>query len=205
MNPVNHVAIIMDGNGRWGLKKKGSRNSGHRAGLNTVEQIIEETIKNKIKYLTLYTFSTENWKRPKKEISFLFKLLENFLLKKLDNLVKSEIKLKILGDKKKFSKKLQKSKRNELEITDLLKIYNKQNKLKYKELGRGAVWLDTGSIDDFYNASLFVSTIENRQGIKIACLEEIALNNKWISKKEIKNSIKFYGKCKYSNYLKSFL
>ena len=104
-----------------------------------------------------------------------------------------------------FSKKLQKSKRNELEITDLLKIYNKQNKLKYKELGRGAVWLDTGSIDDFYNASLFVSTIENRQGIKIACLEEIALNNKWISKKEIKNSIKFYGKCKYSNYLKSFL
>ena len=92
-----------------------------------------------------------------------------------------------------------------MEITDLLKIYNKQNKLKYKELGRGAVWLDTGSIDDFYNASLFVSTIENRQGIKIACLEEIALNNKWISKKEIKNSIKFYGKCKYSNYLKSFL
>tara|TARA_B110000444_G_scaffold80593_1_gene76161 strand:+ start:574 stop:1251 length:678 start_codon:yes stop_codon:yes gene_type:complete len=108
MNPIKHVAIIMDGNGRWGLKKKGSRNSGHRAGLNTVEQIIEETIKNKIKYLTLYTFSTENWKRPKKEISFLFKLLENFLLKKLDNLVKSEIKLKILGDKKKFSKKLQK-------------------------------------------------------------------------------------------------
>ena len=108
MNPIKHVAIIMDGNGRWGLKKKGSRNSGHRAGLNTVEQIIEETITNKIKYLTLYTFSTENWKRPKKEISFLFTLLENFLLKKIDKLVKSEIKLKILGDKKKFSKKLQK-------------------------------------------------------------------------------------------------
>ena len=104
-----------------------------------------------------------------------------------------------------FSKKLKKSKRNELEITDLLKIYNKQNNLEYKELGRGAVWLDTGSIDDFYNASLFVSTIENRQGIKIACLEEIAFNNKWITKKEIKNSIKFYGKCKYSNYLKIFL
>jgi len=108
MNPIKHVAIIMDGNGRWGLKNKGSRNSGHRAGLNTVEQIIEETIKNKIKYLTLYTFSTENWKRPKKEITFLFTLLENFLLKKIDKLVKSEIKLKILGDKKKFSKKLQK-------------------------------------------------------------------------------------------------
>ena len=105
----------------------------------------------------------------------------------------------------KYSKKLKKSKRNEFEITDLLKIYNKQNKLKYKELGRGAVWLDTGSIEDFHNASSFVSTIENRQGIKIACLEEIALNNNWISKKEIKTSIKFYGRCDYSNYLKSFL
>ena len=105
----------------------------------------------------------------------------------------------------KYSKKLKKSKRNEFEITDLLKKYNKQNKLKYKELGRGAVWLDTGSIEDFHNASSFVSTIENRQGIKIACLEEIALNNNWISKKEIKKSIKFYGRCDYSNYLKSFL
>ena len=105
----------------------------------------------------------------------------------------------------KYSKELKKSKRNELEITDLLKKYNKQNKLKYKELGRGAVWLDTGSIEDFHNASSFVSTIENRQGIKIACLEEIALNNNWISKKKIKISIKFYGKCDYSNYLKSFL
>ena len=80
MNPIEHVAIIMDGNGRWGLKNKGTRNSGHREGLNTVEQIIEETIQNKIKFLTLYTFSTENWRRPKKEISFLFSLLENFLL-----------------------------------------------------------------------------------------------------------------------------
>ena len=105
----------------------------------------------------------------------------------------------------KYSKKLKKSKRNEFEITDLLKKYNKQNKLKFKELGRGAVWLDTGSIEDFHNASSFVSTIENRQGIKIACLEEIALNNNWISKKEIKTSIKFYGRCGYSNYLKSFL
>jgi len=105
----------------------------------------------------------------------------------------------------KYSKNLKKSKRNEFEITDLLKKYNKQNKLKYKELGRGAVWLDTGSIEDFYNASSFVSTIENRQGIKIACLEEIALNNNWISKKEIMKSIKFYGRCEYSNYLKSFL
>ena len=105
----------------------------------------------------------------------------------------------------KLSKKLRKSKRNELEITDLLKIYKKSNKLRFKELGRGAVWLDTGSIEDFYNASSFVSTIENRQGIKIACLEEISLNNKWISKKELNQSIKFYGNCKYSNYLKTFL
>ena len=105
----------------------------------------------------------------------------------------------------KLSKKLKKSKRNELEITDLLKIYKKQNKLRFKELGRGAVWLDTGSIEDFYNASSFVSTIENRQGIKIACLEEISLNNNWISKKELNQSIKFYGNCKYSNYLKTFL
>ena len=107
MNPIKHVAIVMDGNGRWGLKNKGSRNAGHRAGLNTVEQIIEETVKLKIKYLTLYTFSTENWKRPKKEISFLFTLLENFLQKKINNLMKNEIKLKILGNRKKFSTKLQ--------------------------------------------------------------------------------------------------
>ena len=107
MNPLNHVAIIMDGNGRWGLKYKNSRNAGHKAGLNTVEKIIKETIKNKRKFLTLYTFSTENWKRPKKEISYLFELLENFLSKRLDELDKQNIKLKILGDKK-FSSKLNK-------------------------------------------------------------------------------------------------
>ena len=107
MNPVKHVAIIMDGNGRWGVQNKGSRNLGHRAGLDTIESIIDETIKQKIDYLTLYTFSTENWKRPKKEISFLFKLLENFLIKKTNELMKNGIKLKIIGNKKKFSKKLQ--------------------------------------------------------------------------------------------------
>jgi len=108
MNPINHVAIIMDGNGRWGVKNKGSRNLGHREGLNTIEKIIEETIKQKIRYLTLYTFSTENWKRPKKEISFLFNLLESFLSKIIDNLMKHKIKLKIIGNKKKLSNKLQK-------------------------------------------------------------------------------------------------
>ncbi len=105
MNPLNHVAIIMDGNGRWGLKNKNSRNAGHKAGLLTVEKIIKASIKHKIKFLTLYAFSTENWKRPKKEISYLFNLLENFLLKRLDNLNTQNIKLKIIGVKK-FSKKL---------------------------------------------------------------------------------------------------
>ena len=105
MNPLNHVAIIMDGNGRWGLKHKNSRNAGHRAGLNTVERIIKQSIKNKIKFLTLFAFSTENWKRPKKEISYLFNLLENFLINKIDDLHKQNIKLKIIGTKN-FSKKL---------------------------------------------------------------------------------------------------
>ncbi len=105
MNPLNHVAIIMDGNGRWGLKNKKSRNEGHKEGLKTVEQIIKETIKHKIKFLTLYAFSTENWKRPKKEINYLFKLLENFLIKKISDLSKQNIKLKIIGVKN-FSKKL---------------------------------------------------------------------------------------------------
>ncbi len=105
MNPLNHVAIIMDGNGRWGLKYKNSRNEGHKAGLKTVEKIIKETIKNKIKYLTLYAFSSENWKRPKKEIEFLFGLLESFLLNRIDDLHKQDIRLKIIGIKK-FSSKL---------------------------------------------------------------------------------------------------
>jgi len=107
MNSLNHVAIIMDGNGRWGLKHKKSRNTGHKIGLKTVEKIIKETIKNNIKFLTLYAFSTENWKRPKKEIDFLFNLLENFLINRLDDLNKQNIKLKIIGVKN-FSLKLNK-------------------------------------------------------------------------------------------------
>ena len=98
MNPIRHVAIIMDGNGRWGLKHKGSRNFGHRIGLNTVEVVIEEAIKEEIQYLTLYTFSTENWKRPKTEINFLFNLLENFLTKSIEKLVEKKIKLKFIGE-----------------------------------------------------------------------------------------------------------
>ena len=105
MNPLKHVAIIMDGNGRWGIKYKNSRNAGHKAGLNTVEKIIKETIKHKIRFLTLYAFSTENWRRPKKEIDFLFRLLEAFLLNRIDELHNQNIKLKIIGVKN-FSKKL---------------------------------------------------------------------------------------------------
>ena len=101
----------------------------------------------------------------------------------------------------KYAKKLKPSKRGEVEITDLLNKYKSNGKLKADFIGRGGAWLDTGTIDDFYKTSSFVSSIENRQGLKIACLEEIALNNKWISKKNINDSIKFFGKCSYSEYL----
>ena len=105
MNPLNHVAIIMDGNGRWGLKYKNSRNAGHKQGLNTVEKRIKISITQKIKYLTLYAFSTENWKRPKSEIEYLLNLLENFLINKTVKFHKENIKLKIIGLKN-FSPKL---------------------------------------------------------------------------------------------------
>jgi undecaprenyl diphosphate synthase len=145
MNPIKHVAIIMDGNGRWGVKNKGSRNLGHRAGLDTVEKIIEETLKQNINYLTLYTFSTENWKRPKKEISFLFTLLERFLSMKIDKLIKNKIKLKIIGSKKKFSKKL-KNLLNESE-----KITNKNKKLQI------SLALNYGSKEELLNAIKLVN------------------------------------------------
>ena len=149
MNPLNHVAIIMDGSGRWGLKHKNSRNEGHRAGLNTIENILKETIKQKIKFITLFTFSTENWKRPKKEIKYLFKLLENFLLNKIENLNKKNIKLKIIGYKN-FSPELNKILRNSEKLTEkntklqinlalnygskmeLIDTFKKLNKLKKK-------------------------------------------------------------------------
>ena len=109
MSSPKHVAIIMDGNGRWGLKNKKSRNLGHKSGLKKVEKIIKSSIKNNIKYLTLYAFSTENWKRPKLEIQFLLNLLESFLKEKIEKLVKIGVKLKIIGDLKKFPKKIQSS------------------------------------------------------------------------------------------------
>ena len=104
-----------------------------------------------------------------------------------------------------FTKKLRTSNRGELEIIDLLNIYRKKNNLKAEFIGRGGAWLDTGNVKDYYDASNFISTIENRQGLKIACLEEIAFKNNWISKKEIKNAINFYGNCDYSKYLKTLI
>ena len=145
MNPINHVAIIMDGNGRWGLKHKQSRNAGHRVGLNTVESIIKQTIKSKINYLTLYAFSTENWKRPKKEILFLFNLLENFLTKKIDELIKNGIKLKIIGEKKMFSKKL----KTLLEISEKKTIHNKKLQINLA--------LNYGSKTEIINALKFLN------------------------------------------------
>ena len=140
MNLVKHVAIIMDGNGRWGLKNKKSRNLGHRAGLNTVESIIKQSIKKKIKHLTLYAFSTENWKRPKKEVYFLFSLLEEFLLNKTKDLHKQGIKFKVIGNKKPFSKKL------------LKKILDSENKTKKNKNLHLSLALNYGSKAELLNA-----------------------------------------------------
>ena len=104
MNPIKHMAIIMDGNGRWGLKHKNSRNLGHKEGLKTVEMVMKYCLKKKIKFLTLYAFSTENWKRPLKERNYLFRLLEIYLIEKLEKLNNEKIKIKILGEKKFYNK-----------------------------------------------------------------------------------------------------
>jgi len=159
MNQIQHVAIIMDGNGRWGLKHKNSRNLGHKAGLITVEKILKETIKNKIKFLTLFAFSTENWKRPQKEISYLFNLLEEFLLKKIEDLNKNQIKLKIIGDKKKISTKLKKILQNSEKIT------KNNNRLQIN------LALNYGSKDELLNTFLILK----KKNIKIT-LENIRKN-----------------------------
>ena len=136
---------------------------------------------------------------------------KNKILKVIEKPKKQISKLAITGlyffDKNvvKYSKTLKPSKRGELEIVDLLNIYKKKNKLTADYIGRGGAWLDTGSIDDYYKTFSFVHAIENRQGVKIACLEEIALFNKWINKNQIKKQIKFYGNCNYSNYLKKII
>ena len=159
MNQIQHVAIIMDGNGRWGLKHKNSRNLGHKAGLNTVEKILKETIKNKIKFLTLFAFSTENWKRPQKEISYLFNLLEEFLLKKIEDLNKNQIKLKIIGNKKKISTKLKKILQNSEKIT------KNNNRLQIN------LALNYGSKDELLNTFLILK----KKNIKIT-LENVSKN-----------------------------
>tara|TARA_Y100001935_G_scaffold250976_1_gene252004 strand:- start:59 stop:736 length:678 start_codon:yes stop_codon:yes gene_type:complete len=117
MSEINHVAIIMDGNGRWGLKKYKSRKYGHKQGIKTVENIIKASIKKKIKFLTLYTFSTENWKRPKYEIDFLFSLLSQYLNNNLKDLIENNLKLNILGDTSKFPRNLKKSLNNAVKLT----------------------------------------------------------------------------------------
>ena len=156
MNPLNHVAIIMDGNGRWGMKHNNSRNAGHKEGLKTVEKIIKETIKNKINFLTLFAFSTENWKRPKKEISYLFNLLENFLLNRIQDLHKQNIKLKILGSKK-FSPKLNKllnnsekktSKNTKLQINLALNYGSKSELIDaFKKINKNKITISEKNID----------------------------------------------------------
>ena len=158
MNPIDHVAIIMDGNGRWGIKHKGLRNSGHRAGVNTIESVIDVCLKEKVRFLTLYTFSTENWKRPKKEIDFLFNLLENFLVQKIDNLINKNIKLKFIGQLNKLPSKLKK----------LIKI--SENKTSANNEIQIFIALNYGSKDELVNS------------IKSINEKNITLNNKNISK-----------------------
>ncbi len=163
MNPIKHVAIIMDGNGRWGIIKKKSRNYGHQQGLKTVEKIILETLKKKIRFLTLFAFSTENWKRPKSEIKFLFSLLENFLLKKITEFHKQKIKLSVIG-KKNFSKKLN----NLLKKSE--KLTSKNNKLQIN------LALNYGSKSEIVNTF----NIIKKKGLKIS--EKAISNNLYTAK-----------------------
>ena len=164
MNPVKHVAIIMDGNGRWGIKYKKSRNLGHKAGLKTVERIIKSTIKNKIKYLTLYAFSTENWKRPKSEIKFLFALLDTFIDQKIDEFNKQNIKLKIIGNISVLNNKL----KNKLQRSE--NITKRNNKLQIN------LALNYGSKSELINA--FKKVNKNTQNINVKNIE----NNLYTSK-----------------------
>tara|TARA_Y100001970_G_scaffold282896_1_gene396845 strand:+ start:533 stop:1207 length:675 start_codon:yes stop_codon:yes gene_type:complete len=218
MNPLNHVAIIMDGNGRWGIKNKKTRNAGHKAGLSTVEKIIKETIQQNIKYLTLYAFSTENWKRPKNEINYLFNLLEDFLTKKINILNKQNIKLRIIGVKK-FSVKLNKiliraekitSKNNNLQInlalnygskyeiiSALKKLNNSKKKINEKNFKN---YLQTKNIPD---PDLLIRTgntkrLSNFLLWQIAYSEIFFVKKLWpdFTNKDYKNIIKEYKSLK---------
>tara|TARA_Y100001970_G_C14253079_1_gene873235 strand:+ start:1880 stop:2557 length:678 start_codon:yes stop_codon:yes gene_type:complete len=158
MNPLKHVAIIMDGNGRWGIKHKKSRNLGHRAGLKTVESIIKSTIKNKIKHLTLYAFSTENWKRPKSEINFLFTLLDTFIDQKIDQFNKQNIKLKIIGNVSILNNKLKKKLKQSEDLT------KKNNRLQVN------LALNYGSKSELIYA--FKKINKNKQNINLKNVEK---------------------------------
>ena len=157
MNPIKHVAIIMDGNGRWGIKKKKSRNFGHKQGIKTVEKIIKETLKKKIRFLTLYAFSTENWKRPKNEINYLFSLLYNFLTNKIKELDREKIKFFVIG-KKKFNKDLN----NLLSYSEKLTSNNKRLQINLA--------LNYGSKSEIINS------------LKIIIKKKLKVNEKNISK-----------------------
>ena len=158
MSDINHVAIIMDGNGRWGLKKFKSRKFGHQKGIKTVEKIIEASIKKNIKFLTLYTFSTENWKRPKYEINFLFRLLEDYLEKNINILFKNNIKFKVLGDLNKFPKQLKNS------INNAIKLTRKNRKLQIN------LALNYGSRDEIIRSIKLVT--KKRMTININNIEK---------------------------------
>ena len=158
MNSPKHVAIIMDGNGRWGIKNKNSRNLGHKSGLKTVEKIIKSSIKNNIKYLTLYAFSTENWKRPNLEIKFLLSLLDAFLKEKIEDFYKNGIKLKIIGDIKKFPKKTQ---------VNLKSAQKKTDRNKKLEL---ILALNYGSKNELVNAIKLI--ISNKMKIKESSVDK---------------------------------
>ena len=152
MNSLNHVAFIMDGNGRWGEKKRKGRNYGHLKGLDTVKNIVGCSIKLKIPFVTFYVFSTENWKRPKSEINFLFRLIENYFSKEIKSIIKQEIKLNLFGDLKKLPKKIQKTLKKSLELT------NKNKKIVVN------LAINYGSKSEIINA---IKKIRNRKKISI--------------------------------------
>ena len=197
MNPINHVAIIMDGNGRWGIKHKKSRTLGHKAGLVTVEKIIKATIKNKINYLTLFAFSTENWKRPKKEIDYLFNLLENFLKNKIEELHKQNIRLKVIGIKN-FSVNLNKllisaedkTKKNKLLQINLAINYGSKLELieAFKKLIKSKKKLNEKNLNKYLQTSYipdpdFLIRTGNTQRLSNFLLWQIAYSEIFFEKK----------------------
>ncbi len=187
----DNIALILGDNFFYGQSL--TRTLKKSTGLKTGAKIFLHPVKNP----NLYGVAITNQKNK------VIKLIEK-PLKSKSNLAVTGLYFfdnKVIG----LSKELKPSKRKELEIVDLLNKYRKRNKLSAELIGRGGTWLDTGNIQDFYNASNYISTIENRQGLKIACLEEISLANNWIKKRDISEAIKFYGNCEYSKYLKSII